>query len=231
MNPDAAFDEYVQNYDEALERGLSVSGESKLSFAERRLRWLAKSLAEMGERPSLVLDFGCGIGDSAALFPQILGVREFVGVDTSQKSIQYANTKFSSAGLRFATPDSPIAEYGTFDLAHCNGVFHHIPPIDRQRAARYVHDSLRPGGVFAFWENNPWNPGTRYVMSRIPFDHDAETLSVTDASQLLESVGFRILQRRFLFVFPRVLKYLRFLEPQMSALPIGAQYQILCRRV
>ena len=58
MIPDAAFDEYVQNYDEALQRGLSVSGENKLTFAERRLRWLAQSLSEIGEHPSTVLILG-----------------------------------------------------------------------------------------------------------------------------------------------------------------------------
>jgi hypothetical protein len=26
---------------------------------------------------------------------------------------------------------------------------------------------MRPGGVVALWENNPWNPATRYVMGRI----------------------------------------------------------------
>jgi hypothetical protein len=25
-------------------------------------------------------------------------------------------------------------------------------------AVDYVYRSLRPGGLFAFWENNPWNP-------------------------------------------------------------------------
>ena len=230
MIPDAAFDEYVQNYDEALQRGLSVSGEDKLAFAERRLRWLSRSLSEMGEHPTTVLDFGCGIGDSSDLTRSILGVRTYVGVDTSRKAIEYADSKFSCEERRFTTPDRPIQEYGNFDLAHCNGVFHHILPGDRPGAADYVYRSLRPGGIFAFWENNPWNPGTRYVMSRIPFDRDAQTLSVIEASNLLSAAGFKILRRRFLFIFPRMLKHLRFLEPGLSALPIGAQYQVLCQR-
>ena len=229
MTPDvdAAFDEYVQNYDEALDRGLSVSGENKFSFLERRLRWLAKSLTE---QPSAVLDFGCGIGDSSDLIFKILGARTYLGVDTSRKAIDYATSKFGSPERRFEALDHATVRPESFDLAYCNGVFHHIPIPERPGAANYVFRSLRPGGIFSFWENNPWNPGTRYVMSRIPFDRDAQTLSVTVASQLLTDAGFQILQRRFLFVFPRMLKYLRFLEPGLSAIPIGAQYQILCRR-
>lgn len=47
-----------------------------------------------------------------------------------------------------------------------------------------VRRSLRPGGVFAFWEINPWNPGTRHVMSRIPFDRDAIMLTPPEARWL-----------------------------------------------
>jgi SAM-dependent methyltransferase len=119
---------------------------------------------------------------------------------------------------------------GRIDLAFCNGVFHHIPPDKRAAALAYVYRSLRPGGLFAFWENNPWNPGTRYVMSRIPFDRDAITLTPAEARRLLRSGGFDILQTDFLFIFPRALRWLRGLEPLMSRLPLGAQYQVICRK-
>jgi len=54
--------------------------------------------------------------------------------------------------------------------------------------------ALKPGGLFAFWENNPWNPGTRIVMSRIPFDRDAEIISPPAAKRLLRRAGFSILE-------------------------------------
>jgi SAM-dependent methyltransferase len=230
MTSNEIFDEFVQNYDDALERGLRVSGENKVAFATRRIRWLAKTLSELNQNPSSVLDYGCGIGDSSVLILEILGARKYLGVDTSPKSIQYANLKFGSAERHFAVPDPATAERDSFDLAYSNGVFHHIPLEDRPSAAKYVYRCLRPGGIFAFWENNPWNPGTLYIMSRIPFDRDAKTLSVITASHLLSDAGFKILRREFLFVFPRVLKHLRFLEPCLSVMPIGAQYQILCQR-
>ncbi len=44
---------------------------------------------------------------------------------------------------------------------------------DRSRALDYTYQALKPGGYFAFWENNPWSLGARYLMSRIPFDRDA----------------------------------------------------------
>ena len=98
---------------------------------------------------------------------------------------------------------------GQIDLAFRNGVFHHIPVSEQGIAVDYVYRSLRPGGLFSFWENNPWNPDTRYVMSRIPFDRDAITLTAPEAGGLLRSRGFEILQTHFLFIFPRMLRCLR----------------------
>jgi SAM-dependent methyltransferase len=116
------------------------------------------------------------------------------------------------------------------DLAFCNGVFHHIPPKDRAEAVRYVSGCLRPGGLFSFWENNPWNPGTRYVMSRIPFDRDAMTLTPPEARRLLREGGFEIIRTHFLFIFPRFLRCCRFIEPLVAGCPFGAQFQVLARK-
>jgi hypothetical protein len=94
----------------------------------------------------------------------------------------------------------------------------------------YIYRSLRPGGWFALWENNPWNPGTRYVMSQCAFDRDAVTLTPPEAARLLQAGGLRVLRTDFLFVFPRFLKFLRVMEAGLARLPLGAQYQVLCRK-
>ena len=40
------FDDYATNYDSALNRGLSLSGEPKEYFAHQRVRWLAARLSD-----------------------------------------------------------------------------------------------------------------------------------------------------------------------------------------
>ena len=79
-------------------------------------------------------------------------------------------------------------------------------------------------------ENNPWNPGTRYVMSRIPFDADAITINPLKGRRLVRAAGFEVVRTDFLFIFPHFLRWLRPLEPALLHLPIGGQYQLLCRR-
>jgi SAM-dependent methyltransferase len=228
-NGHQAFDIYAEDYDTALARGISISGEQKDYFAQRRLEWLRECLKLFSAPVTKLMDFGCGTGSTSPFFFDVLGIEYLVGTDQSAGSLEVARRAYSSTRTQFLRFDA-FQPRGQFDLVFCNGVFHHIPPLNRAAAIDYVLRSLRPGGFFAFWENNPWNPGTRYVMSRIPFDRDAIPLSSPEARHLLLRGGFEILRTDFLFIFPRILHWCRWIEPFCSRLPLGAQYQILCRK-
>jgi hypothetical protein len=94
-----------------------------------------------------------------------------------------------------------------------------------------VHRALRHEGWLAFFENNPWNIGARLVMRRIPFDREAQMISVLRAREALGQAGFRVTAVRSLFYFPAVLKWMRWLEPALAHVPLGAQYFVLCRKI
>jgi len=223
------FDDYAQHYDDALNRGLAATGEAKDYFARGRIRWISRCLQELSEQPKLLMDFGCGDGSTSEFLLAVNQECSVIGVDTSEKSLELATRNFGSQRASFQS----IAHYepkGELDLAYCSGVFHHIPVAERASAVEYVFRSLRPGGLFSFWENNPWNPGTRYVMSRIEFDRDAITLLPPQAGSLLQGGGFTILRRDSLFYFPKSLKWLRWIEPHLIRLPLGGQYHVLCRK-
>lgn len=229
MTTPVHFDDYAQNYDEALNQGLSATGEGKDYFAQGRIRWLGKCLSDMDEHPCQLMDYGCGDGSTSELLLAMNQESSLIGVDTSGKSLELANRKYAGERASFRS----IAQYeprGELDLAYCSGVFHHIPVAERTSALDYIWRSLRPGGIFSLWENNPWNPGTRYVMWRIPFDRDAITLTPPETASLLQTGGFEILRKDSLFYFPKQLKYLRWIEPYLSGLPFGGQYHVLCRK-
>jgi SAM-dependent methyltransferase len=222
------FDDYAENYDEALNRGLSVTGEDKQYFARERILCLSRCLQQMSLRPKRILDYGCGTGSSTGLLLEILQAESAVGVDSSARSLEQARHEGTANCQFLLTAD--YSPSGEIDLVYCNGVFHHIPPAERAAELNYILKSLRPGGVFSLWENNPWNPGTVYVMSRIPFDRDAVRLSPPWSRRLLQQEGFTVLCTDFKFFFPRALKRLRSLEPLISWLPVGGQYQVLAQR-
>jgi SAM-dependent methyltransferase len=228
---EAEFDDYAdpEAYDAALDRGISISGEDKSYFARGRVAWLANCLKAHSLRPLQVLDFGCGTGTATSFLLDILDPVRVIGVDTSARSIKTARRLHGSDRAHFLT----VGEYepcGEMDLVFCNGVFHHIPLAERRGAVDYIAQALRPHGLFACWENNPWNPGTRLVMKRIPFDRNAIPLSPPQARRMMASSGLEILGTDFLFVFPKPLSIFRGLEPWLSKIPAGAQYQVLCRK-
>jgi SAM-dependent methyltransferase len=215
-----------REYDDELNRGLRMSGEDKHYYLHGRVRHLVAELGA-GPPPRRILDFGCGFGDAsqhlAATFPDA----EVVGIDTAEKAIEHARATHGSDRVRF----EPLRGFDArerFDLCYVNGVFHHIPPADRVGAVEMVWKALVPGGRFALFENNPWNPGTRLLMRRLEFDRDAIPISPPEAQRLLRRGGFaRCAPPQFLFWFPRPAAILRFAEPWLVRVPFGAQYLVL----
>jgi SAM-dependent methyltransferase len=221
------FDGIASDYERAMERSCSISGETPRFYAEQRMRWCARRLAAV--RVDTVLDFGCGVGGSFRYFLEILKCTRLIGVDTSRESLREARTRHSDISVELSTPsDRPPG--GDVDLAFCNGVFHHISPAERPEALDYIRRSMKDGGVFAFWENNPWNPVVRYSMSITEFDRDAQTISPAAASRMLKRAGFRIRGVDFRFFFPRFASGLRGLEAGLSWCPLGAQYLVLAEK-
>jgi SAM-dependent methyltransferase len=223
------FDRHAETYDEVLNHALAASGESKLFFAQRRVAFLAQCLKRWGETPRSAIDYGCGTGDTVPLLQKFLRLESVIGLDVSVKSLEIAKSSHNNPTGKFMELGK-YAPDGRVDLVYTNGVFHHIPAPDRSSAIAYIHRCLRPKGIFAFWENNPLNPGTRYVMSQCSFDQDAIRIRASQGKRMLRENGFQVLEVKYLFFFPKFLSAFRLLDPYLEDVPFGAQYQILCRK-
>lgn len=225
---EAGFDD-ATGYEELLNRGLRLSGESREYFACERIRVLNEFIDEQ-DPPTRILDYGCGTGDTSSLLASSFPTAEVIGVDTSGPAIASAKERFGGPRIGFESV-SRIPSTGTFDFAYVNGVFHHIRPDERLAAVRAIFERLRPGGKFMFFENNPYSLAARLVMRRIPFDRDAIMIWPNAAGRFLREGGFETPHAtRYLFVFPKALRSLRRLETYLSSLPIGAQYLIVARK-
>ena len=215
--------------DAAREAHALLQGDGDRYYARERLRWLRKCLDELGERPAAMLDFGCSGGGvtSADYFAQ-LSIRSLVGVEVTANRDRAAEPLGVSESATFVH----VADYRateSMDLAFTHGVIPHMPERDRAAAAVLVFRSLKSGGLFAFWNHNPWSPGARLTWNGSSNGH-GRPLAPPDARRLLRGVGFDIVHTTSTFYFPRTLSWCRPLEPMLAQLPLGREYMVLARK-
>jgi trans-aconitate methyltransferase len=228
MTHDELF-ELGSSYDEMLQQGLDLAGESKDYFIDGRVAYLRERLERRGPIRR-ILDFACGVGDASQRLADAFDAEEVVGVDVASGAIAEARRRVGDPRIRFAEL-ADLEPSPHFDLCYVNGAYHHIPVDQRDAVTRRIHDVLRADGAFALFENNPYSPAARLVMRRIPFDRDAVMLRPAVARRVMARAGFDVAgPTAYLFVFPNALRALRRLEPRARPLPIGAQYLVLGRR-
>lgn len=225
---EAEFDKFADSYKETVNSTLGLAGEDADYFAAGRVEWLRTLLADRDDIHTL-MDYGCGIGVGTPHLLTFPGIQSVIGVDISERSLERARRDHGADNVTFASFEQ-YQPKGEIDLAVCCSVFHHIPLEHRTGAVKYIYDSLRPGGLLALWEHNPWNPGVVYIMNNSPLDQDAIRVKPHEARRLVRQGGFSVVQTDYCFFFPAALKVFRGLEPVLSGVPFGAQYLVLARK-
>ena len=107
------------------------------------MRWLAGRLTGLGARSARVLDYGCGTGGTSPELLEQLHAQTVVGVDASRESLDVARKRHADPRLRF-TAMSDLEPSGQFEVAYCNGVFHHVEPDQRLDALGLRPSLARP---------------------------------------------------------------------------------------
>jgi len=105
-------------------------------------------------------------------------------------------------------------------------VYHHISPDERAASLTLCRDLILDDGAIFLFEHNPYNPLTRYIFNRCPFDINASMLSLSSSIALAKMCRLSSLRYGYTLFFPKQLSFLRFLEPHLRWLPLGAQYYI-----
>jgi SAM-dependent methyltransferase len=215
------FDQYAEAYDrlmgETIPEGLNEDG----YFAEYKIALMAQRLK--ANPPQRILDFGCGAGRSLPFLAQYFPDAELWGYDVSPASLKIAAVRVPSAKL---FSDWHILGETKFDTIVAANVFHHIPPEQREAALSQCQQALACNGQMFLFEHNPYNPATRWIFERCPFDADAEMFSLKTALGLAKQAGFSATQQGYTLFFPRPLAFLRGLEPLLKHVPLGAQYYV-----
>ena len=229
MNPDAdqQFDGYAEEYARHVTDALPPGVGEVDKFARIKVWHLRRELARLGlTRPDLsILDAGCGIGITDSFLKAHFS--NITGLDISQKSIEVAKAKNPElAYSRYDGGQFPFEE-SRFDIAFAMCVVHHIPPAEWPVFFANMFRVIKPGGVLLIYEHNPWNPLTRWVVSRCEFDCDAVLIDAPQCARQAAEAGFSDLRSKFILFAPfEPPAWSRVEEALFSGIPIGAQYQL-----
>jgi 2-polyprenyl-3-methyl-5-hydroxy-6-metoxy-1,4-benzoquinol methylase len=216
------FDQFAGNYQEVLDRAVAASGEGSAYFAEYKAQYLARTLPRKSfER---VLDYGCGVGLLSGFLHKHLQPTRLDGFDVSADSIAQANASLRNSGTFTSDRNQLRTDYTLIVIAN---VLHHVEPIERASVIRDLSSRLTTGGTLAIFEHNPANPITRRTVDRCPFDEGVVLLPAAETLQLIQTTKLRRLRRDYIVFMPHALAGLRFLEPSLAWLPLGAQYVVL----
>ncbi len=219
------FDQYAEGYDRVLGETIPESLNEDGYFAEYKVALMAARLGE--NKPTRILDFGCGAGRSLPYLEKHFPEAELWGYDLSPASLKVASGRVPRAKL---FSDWAGIEGMHFDAIIAANVFHHIPPELRQSELVKCHDALAEKGQMFLFEHNPYNPATRWIFERCPFDADAEMLNLKTALGLTWKAGFKAEQHGYTLFFPRPLAFMRGFEHWLKRLPLGAQYYVQMAR-
>jgi SAM-dependent methyltransferase len=218
------FDVYDRNYSDVVNQALAFSRLKIDFFTRAKVEYLLELVETLHPPASRaeVIDIGCGVGNSHPLLFDHFA--KMVGVDTSSSCIARAVERNSS--VEYAAYDGlhlPFSD-ATFDVATAVCVLHHVPASERRDLVSEIRRVLRPNGLAVIFEHNPLNPLTMYVVNRCEFDENAILLHRHETEALLESVGFRNVDTRFILTIPALGSLRRIVDRIFSRLPIGAQY-------
>jgi len=223
------FDRYVDNYNDLLRRQTGFFSADESYFA----RYKVDIVRRLGTtEPQRILEYGCGIGRNIPFLREAFASAEVMGSDVSTKSIEVARA--ANPGVRFWTEgdaQGEQGEHGDFDLIFIAGVFHHVPPSERNGIAELLATRLRPRGTLVAFEHNPYNPITRKIVSECPYDKGVVLLKPRELRGLLVNAGLELLRQGYTLFFPPSLKALVRVERMLGWLPLGGQYWIsACKR-
>ena len=232
-NVEREFDEFSASYEDLLQDPLRqrFSGGSSEFFHLRKRDLIREYFRtrKLDTKTLGYLDLGCGRGELISLLHDDFGYA--AGCDPSAGMMEAGRLR--SKGIETRLQDDPLRipfASGQFDFVTAVCVYHHVNPSDRAALTVEARRVLRPGGMFAIIEHNPYNPATQWIVRQTPVDANAVLLASREARQLVRDAGFRIEdQRYFLYLPESFYKKVGRLESMLHKLPLGGQYAVFAR--
>lgn len=219
------FDAVATNYQQMVDENVRITGENSDYFAAYKANYIAGNVLR-GERPEKILDYGCGVGLLVRHLKRCLPGIQIDGYDISAGSLERIDPAFREQGVFTNTLGALGRDYDVIVLAN---VLHHVRPEERRALIEEAASRLARGGKLVIFEHNPWNPLTRWAVSRCPFDEGVTLLPASEVRSLCTN-PLRLSQTDYIVFFPQWLSWVRPFERLLGWCPAGAQHAtVACR--
>jgi len=149
------------------------------------------------------------------------------GYDVSAVSLEHVPSHLKDQGLYTCNINS-LPKQG-YDLIVVANVFHHIELALRQEVIATLKGLLKATGRIIIFEHNPLNPLTCKIVRESVLDKGVVLLPGRETVSYLDNAGFVDRELNYIVFFPKFLSALRWAEPFLYWLPMGAQYVTLAR--
>jgi ubiquinone/menaquinone biosynthesis C-methylase UbiE len=228
----AEFDLIANEYQERHSKNIRISGESPDFFARYKVLDAAFACAQASAAPRVILDFGCGIGNSVPHFAEAFPAARLISADVSARSLDIARSRFpeaTGAWIEIGARSLPLADRSV-DLCFAACVFHHIEHAEHRFWLSELLRVTRSGGLLMLYEHNPLNPLTRRAVNTCEFDRNARLIHSERLHAAVTESGWQSARVTYRMFFPRQLRVLRRFERLLARVPLGAQYHVVARK-
>jgi ubiquinone/menaquinone biosynthesis C-methylase UbiE len=232
----AEFDQYARDYLREMSHPLrNLIDPEGHYFIELKARILER-LAERyfgGRRDIRLLDVGTGLG----LFEKFLSPAfpNILAVDLSFEMLKVAKSinAFSSAGSAYLQANAfhlPF-ENESADLIFMSCVLHHLEDAEINATLVELARICSPDGLVVFFEHNPYNFFTQWVVKTTPLDRNARLITYQGLTRRAGSAGIEILEHDFFLYGTREVDQVvnRWL-PGLNNLPFGGQVALIGKK-
>ena len=172
------------------------------------------------------LDVGCGKGEllraAQPNFARALGCDVSLGMISECRGLKVVH---QVDPLRLPFEDASV------DWATAVCILHHITPQERAPLVADIYRVLRPGGIFAIIEHNPFNPVVQLIIRRTPVDENARLLTAGTARRLMQAASMQTVATRYFLCVPqRIYDWAAPVERTLGRAPLGGQYVVFGRK-
>ena len=160
---------------------------------ERAVADLKRLIGDHHSSYPVIVDVGCGSGQSFRLLRDLFSPQRLIGVDVNPEMLALSATEVARHNLAvtFLQGESshlPLADESV-DMVFCHQTFHHL--VDQENAIREFYRVLKPGGQMLFAEST-----RAYIHSwiiRLLFRHPMDVQkSGPEYLALIRGAGFHV---------------------------------------